>query len=298
MRKRLPIRRARTASYSRFAGVVSIPVIIIGAALHRSGHIDTVALFSVLGFGFALALSAVVASIAAIAAVWRRGAPGMSDAVFGLIFGLIALTPAAGVTAATIYYPRLTDISTDLDAPPRLAPSQRRQQPGGHLRPAAQRDAYPDIVPRRFPVGTAQLYAAVEQVIEDQGWTLGAHLAPAMNDDPAAIRAEASTLLLGFVDDVTVRILPDAIGSRLDIRSASRLGEHDLGANARRIRTLLAGVDRMLTEAYGITEVQESDTAPAESIPLEYEKLDDGPDEPVVPVPDDKPGQLEAPASG
>ncbi|WP_319772303.1 DUF1499 domain-containing protein [Breoghania sp.] len=298
MRKRLPIRRAKAANYSRFAGVVSIPVIGIAAALHRGGHLDTVALFSVLGFGFALALSAVVAAIAAIAAIWNRGAPGVGDAVFGLICGLIALTPAAAVTTATILYPRLTDISTDLDSPPRLALSQNRAQPDGHLRPAAQRTAYPDIVPRRFPVGTSQLYAAVEQVIEDKGWTIEAHLAPAMNDDPAVIRVEARTLLLGFVDDVTVRILPDAIGSRLDIRSASRLGEHDLGTNARRIRSLLAGVDRVLTEAYGITEVQESDTAPAESVPLEYEKLDDGPDEPDVPVPGDKPGQLEPAVSG
>ncbi|PTW62158.1 uncharacterized protein DUF1499 [Breoghania corrubedonensis] len=294
MRKRLPIRRSRAATFSRFAGVVAIPVVVIGALLHRGGHIDSTALFAILAVGFALALVAVAAGVGALAAVWRDGARGTGAAIRGLFFGLIALSPAIVVAGAAIYYPRLTDVSTDLETPPKLALSKGDTKPGGHLRPQVQRAAYPDIVPRRFPVGTAQLYRAVEQVIKERGWTIAAHLAPAMNDDPAAIQIETHSLVLGFVDDVTVRILPDPIGARLDIRSASRTGAHDLGVNARRIRDLLASVDAVLTEAYGITEVQESDTAPVEVLPDDFDK----PAEPEIPVPGDKPQSGDPAVSG
>ncbi|MDJ0932355.1 DUF1499 domain-containing protein [Breoghania sp.] len=285
MRKRLSIRRSSAAKFSRFAGIVAIPVLVIGTLLHRGERIDSTTLFAILGLGFVLAFVAVAAAVTALTAVWRQGARGTGDAVLGLIFGLIALAPAIGVAGATLYYPRLTDISTDLERPPRLAPSPRRSNPGGHLNPKLQRSAYPNIVPRRFPVGTAQLYGAVEQVIKERGWMIGPHLAPAINDDPAAIRIETHTPILGFVDDMSVRILPDPIGARLDIRSASRVGDHDLGANARRIRDLLTGVDTVLTEAYGITEVQDADTAPLELPPEDYET----PGEPEIPVPGDKP---------
>lgn len=287
MRKRLPIRHSRAATISHYAGVLAIPVLVIGALLHRAGIIDAFALYAILAAGFALALAAVLGAGSAFIAIWRDDARGLGKALRGFILGVIALTPALAVGGAAVYYPRLTDISTDLDTPPKLAPSPRRTRPGGHLDPELQRAAYPDIVPRRFPIGTAQLYAAVEQVIEARGWSLGPHIAPAMNDDPAAIRLEAQTLLLGFTDDMTVRILPDPMGSRLDIRSASRVGEHDLGENARRIRSFLGSLDAVLTEAYGIAEAPESDTAPVEFLPEELDKQD----EPDIPVPGEKPGE-------
>ncbi|MEI2384192.1 DUF1499 domain-containing protein [Breoghania sp. JC706] len=287
MRKRLPIRRSRAATFSRFAGVVAIPVIVIGTLLHRGGHIDATSLFAILAAGFLLALLGVAAGVAALVAVWRDGARGTGEAVRGLFFGLIALSPALAVAGGAIYYPRLTDVSTDLANPPPVGPAGAQADPAGDLKPDLQHAAYPDIVPRRFPVGTAQLFRAVEQVIKERGWTVASQLAPAMNDDPATIRVEAHSLVLGLVDDLTVRILPDPVGARLDIRSASRVGAHDLGANARRIRDLLASVDAVLTEAYGITEIQESDTAPVEILPDDLDK----PNEPDIPVPGDKPPQ-------
>lgn len=294
MRKRFPTRHSQAATLSRFAGMVAVPILIIGALLHRSGHIDALSLYAVLTTGFIAAAIAVVAAVVSFVFIWSDGARGLSQALRGLFFGLLALAPAFAVSAAVLYYPRLTDISTDLEAPPRLAPSPRRTQPGGWLEPEVQRAAYPDIVPRRFPIGTAQLYAAVEQVIEARGWTIGDHIAPAMNDDPAAIRLEARTLMLGFVDDMTIRIVPDPIGARMDIRSASRVGVHDLGANARRIRSFLDSVDAVLTEAYGITETPDSDTAPLEILPDDVERTND----PAIPVPGTKPDGEEDPLSG
>jgi uncharacterized protein (DUF1499 family) len=57
------------------------------------------------------------------------------------------------------------------------------------------------------------------------------------------------TLLLKLPDDITVRIRPRADGTRIDIRSASRLGNHDFGANAARVRRFLEEVSELAIKA-------------------------------------------------
>lgn len=271
MSKRLPIRRSFAAQVSRFAGVICIPVLIIGSLLHRGGYIDTPTLYPVLVVGFVLALIAVLTAVAGLATIWEYGGFGTSDAMRGLIFGSIALAPALLAAAAILLYPQLNDVSTDIDDPPSL----RRPlgiQVAGHAQIAdysAQRQSYPDIVPRRFPLGTAELYAAAKQVVEARGWQVLGELQPAMSDDSAEIRVETHSLLIGFIDDMVIRIRPDRIGSRLDLRSVSRHGMHDLGANARRIRSFLASLDAVLTEAYGTLEPPELDAAPEEPEQIE-----------------------------
>jgi uncharacterized protein (DUF1499 family) len=54
------------------------------------------------------------------------------------------------------------------------------------------------------------------------------------------IEATATSRWFGFKDDVVVRIRPEGAGSRVDVRSMSRVGVGDLGANAERVREFLA----------------------------------------------------------
>ncbi len=56
------------------------------------------------------------------------------------------------------------------------------------------------------------------------------------------LQAVATTAWFGFKDDVTIRVSPDPQGSRIDIRSRSRVGRGDVGANARRIRAWRAAL--------------------------------------------------------
>ena len=69
------------------------------------------------------------------------------------------------------------------------------------------------------------------------GWTIVAA-------DDAAGRIEASdrSRWFGFTDDIVVRITPSGSGSRIDLRSSSRLGRSDFGVNAARIETYLAAL--------------------------------------------------------
>jgi uncharacterized protein (DUF1499 family) len=69
------------------------------------------------------------------------------------------------------------------------------------------------------------------------GWEL-----VAADSAAGRIEATATTRWFGFKDDVVVRIRPDAAGSRVDVRSVSRVGRSDVGANAERIRAYLRRV--------------------------------------------------------
>src|SRR6202030_4783468 len=60
------------------------------------------------------------------------------------------------------------------------------------------------------------------------------------------IEAIARTPILGFRDDVAVRVRATHEGARIDVRSASRYGRHDLGANAARVRSLIDDIDDAL----------------------------------------------------
>ncbi len=64
-----------------------------------------------------------------------------------------------------------------------------------------------------------------------------------VNEAPQSgmIEATATTFWFGFKDDLVVRIRPSGTGSVVDVRSVSRVGVSDLGANARRIGEFLTG---------------------------------------------------------
>ena len=95
-----------------------------------------------------------------------------------------------------------------------------------------QREAYPDLGPIILNDPPAATFERALGAVEALGWELVA-------DDAAAGRIEATdtTFWYGFKDDVVVRIRPDGSGSRVDVRSKSRVGRGDVGANAARIRT-------------------------------------------------------------
>ena len=99
---------------------------------------------------------------------------------------------------------------------------------------AAQRRAYPDVQPLELAAPPAAVYDRALAAARDMGWEL-------VKADPAAgrIEATATTVWFGFKDDVVVRVRASDAGSRLDVRSKSRVGLSDVGANARRVRAFL-----------------------------------------------------------
>jgi len=166
-----------------------------------------------------------------------------------LLAALAALLIGAATTAPVIHallqarkVPPIHDISTDTADPPAFAAvlALRRDAPnpaeyGGTEVARQQRQFYPDVLPLEVAAAPDVIFARALDGARALGWEIVAA-------EPAEgrIEATATTLWFGFKDDVVVRIRPAPGGSRIDVRSVSRVGRSDLGANAGRIVRYLA----------------------------------------------------------
>ena len=156
-----------------------------------------------------------------------------------LVCGLLSFgVPYSWIVKAKSY-PRIHDISTDLDHPPQfVAVLPLRRGPaeyGGASVAAQQLRAYPDIKTLVLPVSKDQAFQSALETARDMGWQIVAAV-------PAEGRIEATdtTFWFGFKDDIVIRIVAAGDRSLVDIRSTSRVGISDIGTNARRIRAFLA----------------------------------------------------------
>lgn len=104
---------------------------------------------------------------------------------------------------------------------------------------------YPDVQPRQYSASRAQVFdAALHAVNRLPRWALVSYQA-----ETGEIRAEATTLVLRFVDDVAIRVMEQGSGTVVSVRSSSRVGRSDFGQNARNIRAFLAELDLQLERA-------------------------------------------------
>jgi uncharacterized protein (DUF1499 family) len=184
-----------------------------------------VGIFLAMGSAFGLAAAGAVAS--ARGAAWRSSA--VRGAAFPMLVMLVAVVPNLGRLNPVIH-----DVTTDradtLQFPPDVA--ARPDEPAREDVLAAQFEGYPDLAPLVVPEPPAESFARVQQVAASlPGWqVLEADAASGM------LRATATSRLFRFVDDVVIRVQPEGTGSRIDMRSRSRMGAGDLGANAARVR--------------------------------------------------------------
>ena len=140
--------------------------------------------------------------------------------------------------------PMIHDITTDTGNPPMFVAlaDARKAAPNGIEYKGAQiasqqTQAYPDIAPFISALPPAQLFAKAESAARAAGWGIVAAAAQA-----GRIEATATTLIYAFKDDIVIRVLPKDGGSQLDMRSMSRAGLSDVGANAKRIREFFASL--------------------------------------------------------
>ena len=163
-------------------------------------------------------------------------ATGMGFVLVGLVF--TAAAPGSD-------FPPINDITTDLEDPPSFAPASRVPAYAGFdmnypadFVPVVQ-GAYPDLQTFEPGLAPANAYAAAIQAARSLGWEI-------TDESPAQRRFDATdtTAVFRFVDDITVRIRPLGSGSEVDIRSRSRVGRGDLGANAIRIRAFIEELAR------------------------------------------------------
>ena len=183
--------------------------------------------------------SAVLSLVSGVVSVRKRRLAWVLLSLFALLCGLLAFAVPYSWKLKAQSYPRIHDISTDLDTPPKfVAVIPLRQglvEYGGATVAAQQIKAYPDIKTLVLPVSKDQAFQSALETAREMGWQIIAEV-------PAEGRIEATdtTFWFGFKDDIVMRISPAGDRSLLDIRSVSRVGASDLGTNAKRIRTFLA----------------------------------------------------------
>jgi uncharacterized protein (DUF1499 family) len=182
-------------------------------------------------------------TVAAVLAAMR------ADSRRALFISLAGLA-IAGITAWVPYdlrmtanaVPQIHDITTDLADPPQFVRVVTLRKPEDN--PAAydgpkvgeqQKSAYPDLGPLVLKKPREAVFAAARGALEAMGLEI-------VDADAAQgrIEATATSLLFGFKDDVVVRMSDDAGGTKVDVRSKSRVGRNDFGMNAKRIRAFQA----------------------------------------------------------
>jgi hypothetical protein len=247
MGSRLPIRHSRTARAARFLGALSLPVLVLSGLGHRFGVVPPEAMLALLIAGFSVAVAALVLAAAASILVWNSGDEGAGDAFAGLIYAAPALVVLGLVLYALFTYPRINDVTTDAEDPPQFWSIEAAAPDEIPFAQAElQHDAYPEVAARLYPLAIERVYDGALATARRRGWQVTLEIPPAEPDSIAKIEAIARTLLFAFRDAVAVRIASTGDGTRVDVRSTSLIGEHDLGQNARRVEAFLDQLDAEL----------------------------------------------------
>jgi uncharacterized protein (DUF1499 family) len=239
----------RSAKYGFILAIVSPVALVLAPLIYRLRLAGLSALL-LIPVALVFALIAVVLSVVGIVAMRRRRSPqGMGRAIAGLVMALAVLMFPVVVVVNARGSPPIHDVTTDTVTPPEFVAVLPIRAQTGALNPveyggprvaALQQQSFPDIKPLRRDLIPQAAFDRALAAVRAMNWEVVAA-------DPSAGRIEATdtTALFGFKDDVVVRVRADGNGSRIDVRSLSRVGGGDLGTNAKRVRAYL----RRLAEA-------------------------------------------------
>ncbi len=242
----------RLGRISLYAALAAVLALVVAGPGHRLGLVGVMPGIWLAMAGGAIALLALALGIVALFGI--LGTPGraaLGSAVLAIVLGGAISLQLYGWFAKARSVPRIHDISTDLQDPPEfsaIAPL-RAEAPNpaawpGPENAALQRSAYPDLQALVVDASPAAVIAAATDIARALGWEV-------IDSEPAAGRLEAvdTTFWFGFRDDVVVRATRTAAGTKVDVRSKSRVGRSDLGTNAQRIREFLAALEEKLAAA-------------------------------------------------
>jgi hypothetical protein len=246
---------SRTALWSRRLAWFSLAVLLVALVAFRMAEPSEQGLAPIIG-AYLIVWLALLLSVAAFMRIWQSGHRGVGMAAQAFLLSLVLLAPAAYAAFKLATLPRLNDVSTDIDDPPafsrsRIALDARKGRVPPDVPAEArrlQRQAYPKALPIVLELPAEVAFDIARRAAIAQGWRVLESVRPGGRSGAGRIEAVARTPVLRFSDDITIRVRPRADGSRIDIRSASRLGSHDFGANAAWIAAFVDEVD-LLVEA-------------------------------------------------
>jgi hypothetical protein len=250
MRPPPPLPVSALARWSRRLGAAAAGIALLAIAGAQLGRISASEALTGLGGSFAFATLALVLGAGALGVIWRHAYRGLGLALSGMLLALLVLAYPAYALALSLLTPPINDITTDVETPPAFLGDA---SPAAPLRPyqklfaAEQRAAYPAVQPLVIDVGVNEAFDLAAEALKGLGLEQSSERSPGFDETGEGyIEAEEASLLLRLTDDVVIRLRPNgADETRIDIRSRSRIGRHDLGVNAGRVTRIIDEITRL-----------------------------------------------------
>jgi uncharacterized protein (DUF1499 family) len=261
---------SRLAIWARRLAFFSLAAVVLSVMIVRSGFLEIRPALATFAAGLALALVALLLAFAAFVVIWTDGLKGMGAALGAIGIAAVLLAYPTYLVARSYKLPWIYDITTDPIDPPRydtLAKVRPRDANpviyAGLSAAEQQLEAYPDIEPIESTLNARLAFDSALAVITHRRWRIVETRMPDQSRREGRIEAVARTPIMGFRDDVIVRVRAQPQGSRIDIRSSSRYGIFDLGTNAERVRRLIEDIEAELP----LAQPDEPPEPPAKAAP-------------------------------
>jgi hypothetical protein len=249
IRRRLyvEVRVSKLATWSRRIVIFALPVVAFAIGLHRLGIVEYEVAYATLVAGFLVAALGLIIAIAAFIVIWNEGLRGLGRAIAAALIGILLVGWPLWDFARGVTLPSITDVTTDFSDPPRfVAVASARPQGANPISYPAdntarlQREAYPGVKAFEVEANPDEVFNIIMSIVEKRGWRVLDNVSPRGGQRDGRVEAVARTPVMGFREDVTIRVRTAEKGVRVDMRSASRYGKHDFGSNARRIESFFA----------------------------------------------------------
>jgi uncharacterized protein (DUF1499 family) len=266
------------ATWSRNLAVFSVIAVLVSIIIVRFGFLEIKPAMATFFGGLAVAGLSILVGLGAFASIWQNGSRGMGRILLALLIDAMVLAYPAYLGLQYRKLPKIYDITTDPIDPPRFeALARLRAGEGANSAVYAglysaeqQRNAYPDIETVELELPAQRAYDVVLQLVNKRKWKVVDERAPQPRRE-GHIEAIAQTLIMGFREDVVIRIKADGEDSRVDIRSSSRFFDSDLGSNAKRVAAMIEDINTAAEQA-ALKPVKKAPTAPAPKAPAKTVK--------------------------
>jgi hypothetical protein len=239
------------ASWARNLAVFSVVAVLVSILIVRFGFLEMKPALATFFGALACAGLSILVGLAAFVAIWQNGSRGMSRILLAFLIAAAVLAYPAYLGLQYRKLPAIHDITTDPIDPPRFE-ALARLRTGDDTNTAVyaglysaeqQRLAYPDIDTVELEVPVQRAYEITLQIVNRRKWLIIDERPPQLPRRIGRIEAVARTPIMGFREDVSIRVTPDGEDSRVDIRSSSRYFESDLGSNAARVTKLIDDIN-------------------------------------------------------
>jgi uncharacterized protein (DUF1499 family) len=267
------------ATWARNLAIFAVVAVAVSIIIVRFGFLEVKPAIATFFGALALAALSILIGFLGFAAIWHNGTRGMGRILIAFLIDALVLAYPAYLVVQYRRLPPIHDITTDPIDPPRFE-ALSRLRTGDGTNPAVyaglysaelQRKAYPDIEPVELEITPERAFEITLRLAAKRKWLVIDERPPQQPRRIGLIEAVARTPIMGFREDVSIRVQPDGDGSRVDIRSSSRYFDSDLGSNAARISKLMDDLNAA-AEADALKPVRKAPPPPSPKAPAKTVK--------------------------